>query len=276
MGAHEFHSGEVGVQTRLGVASIGARVARGIGDRLSERALDFLCDQRLAIVAGSDERGSLWASALRGGPGFLRGLGGGALEIAAGFPPGDPLEHVFALPAPVGVLAIDLEQRKRLRVNGTGSRRADGRALRVAPSEVFFNCPKYIHPRALPPAPGDVVRAGDALEPAQRDWIARADTFFVATAHAEHGADASHRGGEPGFVRVLDARTLEWPDYEGNAMFQTLGNLAVDPRAGLVFVDFASGATLQLSGRAQIVWEPERAVRFAVERWVERPARAQA
>ena len=70
--------------------------------------------------------------------------------------------------------------------------------------------------------------------------------------------------------------TLEFPDYEGNAMFQTLGNLAVDPRAGLLFVDFASGATLQLSGRAQIVWEPERAVRFAVERWVERPARAPA
>ena len=59
-------------------------------------------------------------------------------------------------------------------------------------------------------------------------------------------------------------------------MFQTLGNLSVDPRAGLLFVDFASGATLQLSGRAQIVWEPERAVRFAVERWVERPARAPA
>src|SRR5258705_5799849 len=141
MGAHEFHSGEVSVQTRVGVASMGARVAGGIGDRLSERALDFLNEQGLAVVSGTDERGALWASALHGAPGFLRGLGGGALEIASGFPPGDPLERVFALPVPVGVLAIDFEERKRLRVNGTASRRADGGALRVALSEVVFNCP---------------------------------------------------------------------------------------------------------------------------------------
>ena len=149
MAAHQFHRGEIGVQTRVGVASTGARVARGIGDRLSDRALDFVNDQRLAIVAGTDARGALWASALRGEPGFLRGLGGGALEIATGFPPGDPLERVFALPAPVGALVIDLAERRRLRVNGTAELK-DG-VLRVTPSEVFFNCPKYIHPREPPP-----------------------------------------------------------------------------------------------------------------------------
>jgi uncharacterized protein len=273
MAAHQFHGGEIGVQTRVGVASTGARVARGIGDRLSDRALDFLNDQRLAVVAGTDAQGALWASALRGEPGFLRGLGGGALEIATGFPPGDPLERVFALPAPVGALVIDLAERRRLRVNGTAQLKDD--VLLVTPSEVFFNCPKYIHPREPPPlAPAGPRRVGTALEPAQREWIARADTFFIATAHAERGPDASHRGGEPGFVRVLDAHHLVFPDFSGNAMFQTLGNLAVDARAGLLFVDFASGATLQLSGRAEILWEPERRVRFAVERWVERPAAA--
>jgi len=272
MAAHEFHSGEIGVQTRVGVAGVGARVARGISYELSERALGLLTRQRLAVVAGTDARGAVWASPLRGAPGFLRGHGGGALEIATGFPPGDPLEQVFALSAPIGVLGIDLAERRRVRVNGSARLEAGG-GLRVAPAEVFVNCPKYITPRELPTrAPAGSSRTGSALDPAQRAFIARADTFFIATVHAERGPDASHRGGPPGFVRVLDQHRLVWPDYEGNAMFQTLGNLSVDPRAGLLFVDFQSGATLQLSGRARIVWEPERAVEFQVERWVSRPA----
>src|SRR4030095_12436506 len=85
----------------------------------------------------------------------------------------------------------------------------------------------------------------------------RADTLFIASVHADAGADASHRGGQPGFVRVLDERRLLIPDYAGNTMFQTLGNIAADPRVGLLFVDFDTGATLQLTGRARILWEPE-------------------
>src|SRR5262245_44632109 len=112
MPAHEFHSGEIHVQTRVGVASVGARVARGISDALFERALDLLTRPSLAIVAGTDERGAVWASPLRGVPGFLRGHGGGALEIATGFPPGDPLGRVFALSAPIGLLGIDLAERR--------------------------------------------------------------------------------------------------------------------------------------------------------------------
>src|SRR5262245_60368474 len=223
MATHAFHSGEIGVQTRVGVASAGARVARGIRDALSERALDLLTRQRLAVVAGADAGGAVWASPLRGAPGFLRGHGGGALDIATGFPPGDPLEHVFALSAPIGVLGIDLADRRRVRVNGT-ARLEHGGGLRVAPTEVFINCPKYITARELPTqAPAGSSRGGDVLDPAQRALIAAADTFFIATVHGERGLDASHRGGPPGFVRVTDEHHLVWPDYEGNAMFQTLG-----------------------------------------------------
>ena len=76
--------------------------------------------------------------------------------------------------------------------------------------------------------------------------------------------------GAPGFVQVLGERRLAWPDYAGNAMFQTLGNLASDPRAGLVFADFATGDVLQLSGRARVDWDPARAARVAgAERVVE-------
>ena len=108
------------------------------------------------------------------------------------------------------------------------------------------------------------------LTPSQRALIAAADTFFIASAHPTGGADASHRGGNPGFVRVLDERTLAFPDYPGNTMFQTLGNLAANPRCGLLFIDYASGATLQLSGTAEILWDRARVAGFAgAERAVE-------
>jgi hypothetical protein len=85
-----------------------------------------------------------------------------------------------------------------------------------------------------------------------------ADTFFIGSLHAEAGVDCSHRGGNPGFVRVLDERRLAFPDYSGNNMFQTLGNLSVDPRAGLLFLNFETGDTLQLTGTTDIIWDQAR------------------
>lgn len=89
----------------------------------------------------------------------------------------------------------------------------------------------------------------------QQDWITAADTFFIGSAHVQAGTDASHRGGNPGFVQVHDSRTLRWPDYAGNNLFNTLGNLNVEARAGLLFLDFEHGHTLQLTGSATVSWE---------------------
>jgi predicted pyridoxine 5'-phosphate oxidase superfamily flavin-nucleotide-binding protein len=76
--------------------------------------------------------------------------------------------------------------------------------------------------------------------------------------HAEAGLDCSHRGGNPGFVRATGPDTITFPDYAGNNMFQTLGNLELDSRAGLLFIDFETGSTLQLTGRATVHWDKER------------------
>jgi hypothetical protein len=95
----------------------------------------------------------------------------------------------------------------------------------------------------------------------------------VATVHPD-GADASHRGGHPGFLRVDSPRELSWRDYAGNAMFLTLGNLAADPRAGLLILDWTTGTTLQLTGEAHTEFEPDgaRVVRFRIAEAVETPA----
>ena len=98
--------------------------------------------------------------------------------------------------------------------------------------------------------------------------IARADTLFIAshfTGHAgeaNQGVDVSHRGGKPGFALVAHQTLLLIPDYPGNCMFNTLGNIEAEPKCGLLFMDFDSGDTLQLSGEAEILWGAEHTGRF--------------
>jgi hypothetical protein len=118
------------------------------------------------------------------------------------------------------------------------------------------------------------------LDDDRRAFIDRTDTLFVASINAERGLDASHRGGEPGFVRVVDETTLRIPDYEGNSMYQTLGNFQLDPRAGLALIDFERQRVLSITGRAALDFgadEPHhpsggtgRYWTFTVDRWVER------
>ena len=100
------------------------------------------------------------------------------------------------------------------------------------------------------------------LTDAQRDRLRAADTFFIASARPGEGVDVSHRGGMPGFLRV-DGRALAWPDYGGNAMFNTLGNLHGHPHAGLLVPDFERGGAVLVTGRAGIDWSRARASSLA-------------
>ncbi|NYI97599.1 hypothetical protein HNR12_003876 [Streptomonospora nanhaiensis] len=232
-----------------------------VGAALPRVAADFLCRQRLAVIGAPDARGAVWAGPLAGEPGFVTAPDDRTVVARREPVPGDPLALLFAEEHPIGVLAIEPASRRRMRVNGLA--RQEGDRLVIRTEQVYANCPKYIQARGAEAAPKAAAprpaAESTALSPAQRAWIAGADTFFVATHAAGLGADASHRGGRPGFVAVADERRLSWPDYAGNSMYMTLGNLELDPRAGLLFLDWERGATLQVTGRASVDWNPERA-----------------
>ena len=252
-----FHPGELAVQARAGVVDRAARVGGSIHQVIPDMAARFLADRRWIVIATAEENGRPWASLLAGGPGFVRARDERTLAINAAPRAGDPLERTAGTSQYAGVLAIDLATRRRMRVNGTLHLEPDG-ALRIETDQVYANCPKYIHPRPDPvTAPAGPARTStaSALTDRQRETIRGADTFFIGTVHPDHGADASHRGGPAGFVSVMGNR-LVWPDFAGNMMYNSLGNIADHPWAGLLFVDFATGATLMLSGRAGIVWDP--------------------
>ncbi|MCC3159764.1 pyridoxamine 5'-phosphate oxidase family protein [Hymenobacter sp. 15J16-1T3B] len=260
-----YHPGEVAVQEQADTRHQAAHLAQILQTELPPQAQAFLSAQPLLVLGSTDAQGQLWASVLTGPPGFLQVPEPHTLLVRAQPAAGDVLAANLAHDAAVGMTVVDFERRRRIRLNGRARLSAEG--LTVALAEVFFNCPKYIQAREwqalpTPAAPAQAGPVAATLTPEQRAWIAAADTFFLATAHASAGADVSHRGGQPGFVRVLDAGTLEWPDYSGNGMFQSLGNLALDARAGLLFPDFAAGHVLQLTGQARTDWSPAHARRY--------------
>ena len=248
-----YHEGEKALQRRAGVREQARAVGAIVDATIFPAAARFLAEQRILVAASLDAHGRPWASLLTGAPGFARAVDETLLRIGAAPAPGDPLAANLAARPELGLLAIDLRTRRRVRVNGRAVLRGDGIYLSAA--EVYGNCPKYIRPREVAreeagPPRAARVRAG--LTPAQRALVARADTFFIASAHHRTGADASHRGGPPGFVTVGADGGLSFPDFPGNNMFNTLGNLAVDPRVGLLFVDFEKGDVLQITGTASL------------------------
>lgn len=278
MSVSAFHEGERAVQARVGVqermAQLGPRVIR-----------DFMPDQHRAffeqlpfVVAGTaDASGQPWASVLAAPPGFIHSPDPQRLVLQAQPLPGDPLQDTLAEGAAIGLLGIEPHTRRRNRMNGVvQGLGAAGFSVQV--SQSFGNCPKYIQAREPVYDLGraraqPVVHQADRLDGAARAMIAAADTLFIATAYVGDrgsdgagragGVDVSHRGGKPGFVRVDADGTLTVPDFIGNFFFNTLGNIAVNPRAGLLFVDFDNGDLLYLAVTAGIIWDGPEVQAFA-------------
>ncbi len=282
-----FHEGELKAQQLAGETQEGESNGAMIGNKIMSGAVNFIRAQEMAIISSRDVQGRRWASLLVGKEGFLApGADRRALTISidpAENDATDPLWENLKADSHLGVLIIELLSRRRLRVNGQAV--LANSALTVTVEESFGNCPKYITRREVhiepqqKSTPKEKVSRGTKLGQSQISHLATSDVLFLATGHPKRGADASHRGGNPGFVEVLNANTLRLPDYSGNSLFNTLGNLLVDPHYGILVPDFRLGKMLQITGTATITWSgadeqhrtggTHRFVEFHVDEWRE-------
>ena len=261
---NSYHKGELAVQERAGVSERAQQVGRILQTHLPDGTAGFLANLPILFRGGLDHQGNVWASVLTGDPGFITTHDARHVTIQPNLLPEDPLNRDGPADAPSGFLAINLATRQRFRFNGTATRY--GHDLDIHIDQAYGNCPKYIQRRDVTvhdqiPDAGPAI-TGTALSDEDIDLIRQADTFFIASHAQGHGVDVSHRGGAPGFVRVSPGGELTFNDYPGNNMFQTLGNLASDPRAGLLFIDFDSGYTLQLTGLAETQWSAQSPTEF--------------
>lgn len=278
MPASPFHEGEQQLQSLAGMRErmeqVGLKVIR---DHMPDQHRDFFAQLPFIVVGGLDESGHPWASLMMGPPGFMHSPDPQVLSLDGHLLPGDPLAPTWLAGAPVGLLGIEPHTRRRNRMNGTLAS-VDRRGATVTVRQSFGNCPKYIQPRQAVWSPADgpeddappvLQREGARLSDRALAMVSQADTFFIASASAHarrsgpgmeptdgEGVDVSHRGGPAGFVHIShddDGVTrLTVPDYTGNFMFNTLGNIVSQPKVGLLFIDFASGALLWLQGLAHV------------------------
>lgn len=276
-----WHEGEIFLQQKVGAAErmavVGQRVIR---DFMPDQHRDFYAQLPFIVLGAVDDRGEAWATLIEGRPGFMSAPSPTLLDIVCVPDREDPAAEGLADGRPVGLLGIEMHTRRRNRMNGLVSVTAQG--LQVAVDQSFGNCPRYIQlrdvtfdrePGEAPSSPPVVLTALDAEA---RALISAADAFFVASyvdREDRRQVDVSHRGGKAGFVRIDPDGLLTIPDFDGNLFFSTLGNILLNGRAGLLFVDFATGDLLQMTGEASLVLEsPEIAAFQGAERmWTFRP-----
>lgn len=273
-----FHSGEQKIQARMGVRERMERFGRKvIRDFMPEQHREFYSHLPFIFVGHADDKGWPWASILFNSPGFMHSENERSLSINALPVEGDPLRDAIAPATRLGLLGIELSTRRRNRLAAHIERITD-KGFELNIDQAFGNCPQYIQTRELEWLDADLMPEPEIQEITLFDQEAQAlisnsDTFFVASylangsGEASEGADVSHRGGRPGFVRVDDDKTLTIPDYLGNNHYNTFGNFIENGKAGLLFLDFENGHLLTLTGSVEILWEsPETSYFEGAER----------
>ncbi|MDJ0643032.1 MAG: pyridoxamine 5'-phosphate oxidase family protein [Erythrobacter sp.] len=282
-----FHSGELAAQKQAGAGDVASWAADFIRDHMPGQHRDFYGALPFLVVAAEGPSGRPWVSILEGQKGFATPPDPRTLELRTRLHPSDPLASSIASGTDIGVLGIELATKRRNRLSGFIQADRDGQ-LRIDIRQTFGNCPQFIRERnwhrVSDNVPANAVTSQE-LSAEQMMRIAKSDTMFIGSGHRgepdapSSGYDASHRGGEPGFIQVVDAKRLRIPDYSGNNFFNTIGNLMENPQIGLLFIDFETGGLLHISGSATIDWEPEnphdpaarRMIDVTVEEVVDRP-----
>ncbi|GLS17590.1 hypothetical protein GCM10007874_06050 [Labrys miyagiensis] len=285
-----WHEGEIALQRRAGVAERMDVVGRhALRDHLIDQHREFYPQLPFIVAGAVDPAGNAWATVLSGRPGFLNSPDPHTLHVASAVNPADPAAAGLQDGDAVGFIGIELHTRRRNRLNGT-VRRSDEASFDVVVGQSYGNCPQYIQLRNFdftrePASPhAETPQRLRSLEGLATTMILKADTFFIASyadrPDSGRQVDVSHRGGRPGFVRVGEDGVLTIPDFAGNLFFNTLGNILVNPKAGLVFIDFETGDLLQLSGLGEVVLDSpeiaafqgaERLLRFTPRQIVYRP-----
>ncbi|MAN62360.1 MAG: flavin-nucleotide-binding protein [Parvibaculum sp.] len=269
-----FHEGELRIQERVGVRERteiqGLRVIR---DHLPDQHREFYQNLPFLLLGSVDTEGRPWASLVAGPKGFIQSPHADHIQLNTSALPGDPLNQTLQDGTHLGALGIDPATRRRNRFNGKASQVHAGK-FDVVVDQSFGNCPKFIQTRDVTyfdpseSASTPIVRDASLSNADVVRTITAADTFFIATAYSDGsgsaamGADISHRGGKPGFVRIADKNSILFPDFVGNNHFNTLGNIEMNPQAGLLFIDFEKNGLVYMTGKAETIWDGPDLDRF--------------
>ncbi|KAL9057725.1 MAG: hypothetical protein Q9162_002199 [Coniocarpon cinnabarinum] len=281
--AMPWHDGELQVQEKL--RSPRKSEGNPTITALSQQAAFTLQNAPLLAIGILDDKGQPWTTVWGGETGFARPLGGSMIGIKTPVddkhdPVVDIMFHHHGEDATLNPqqvagklmagLTINLDTRKRVKLAGKAvagavavpedsNASADAQVQLVTHiDQSMGNCPKYLNRKNIQPAhtrSSELLSNAPALTDDAVKLVHKTDLFFVSSSQTNVDMDTNHRGGPAGFVRVSKAMdgssVIVWPEYSGNRMYQTLGNLEVTPLAGLVFPDFDTGDVLYVTGKTE-------------------------
>jgi hypothetical protein len=238
-----YHAGQLEVQQEANTRPVADMLAHWVGP-----IGEFMRVADLVFLVTRDASGGFDFASVSGKPPLIDVIGARSVRL-----PALNLTHV-AEGAPVGGIAINLDQRRRARLNGRLLVQ-DGSCTLEA-EEAFTNCRKYIAPSS---PLDDTLHVGPERredigfdDPWLIELLSRAETSFLATVSPEGLPDLSHRGGPPGFYKYEPSRrTLLWNEYVGDGMFKSAGNVRATPAVSLIVLDLLTGDALRLGGEAQ-------------------------
>jgi uncharacterized protein len=298
--ATTFHPGEIAVQNIAGTRGVANELLASKTTELSfsKNHDAFLAAQSFAVIASVQESNqNVWVTPIFSRHGDINANSPTEIVVSnAAIPKDDPLlDNINITPSspslssslssPMSMLGIDLEKRIRHRIMGrvqasqatTNNNTNNNTDLVFTVDEYAPNCPKYINQRRIHPSPTPVNASATRQErqvllDTDRQFLQQADTLFIGS-HAYDSMDVNHRGGRPGFIRITSDNTIEWPEYRGNGMYFTSGNLHVNQKAGVTVMDFETGSILQLTGQATVDWNHDgtyeganRVVKFTIDK----------
>lgn len=268
-----FHRGEQAIQKMLGVRDkmeqFGSKVIR---DFMPQQHQEFFSNLPFIVVGYSDQEGNAWVSLLSNETGVLDIVDDKTLQLKFSPVLGDPLNRLLDQQPALGLLGIELATRRRNRLS-VKVEQPNEQGLLLTVRQSFGNCPQYITPRDFYFLSPQLLKQPTAsllssFDQRAINLIKHCDTFFVSSfiadkhGQASEGADVSHRGGQPGFIRVDDEYQLTIPDYRGNNHFNTFGNFIENGRAGLLFLDFENGHILSVTGKVEVLWQSDDVKNF--------------
>ncbi len=255
-----YHKGEIELQERFNGTDMANRASKVISNKIIRGAIPFVENQPFVILSSKDINGDIWSSVLMGETGWIDASEEGKIQFDLNKIHSTKTDIFFEninTSQQVGMIVIDIVTRRRYRINGKIE--TNDTHLDFTIEEAYPNCPKYIQ-RRIPNYKDSndtqpSTKNGEALNEKQKEWITQSDTFFVGSESASGFLDVNHRGGNPGFIEILENGDLKIPDYVGNNMFNTLGNFLENPKAGLLFFDFENGSILQLTGTPSFLFD---------------------
>ena len=271
-----FHAGEVQVQAANGISTDAyeeVSIPMMVPD-LKPNEAAFVEELTFSYAGSVDAAGRPWASPLlTTGEQLFTVNTPTKVRVAAALAEGDPLRSNIEATGQLSIKYLEPKTRRRSKSIGTATIDDLG-AIDYEMTRNFGLCPKYIYKRLHEPGKSAdatiLPEQRDALNAADIAQIQASDTVFFAS-FSPHGADVTHRGGPAGFVLAHSPTKLEIPDYFGNGMFNTFGNLVLDDRMAFSTTDFVTGRTVHITGRASVEQTglaepaPQRRVHFDVD-----------